>query len=189
MTLEEKLVHFREMAIEKAAGETDAMLKEYQQALDRQYEEHRQNVVSQTMKELSAQLEAVKREGNQKLAHGHLVNKRALNQKNTELKDKLFEELDGLVENYLQSGRYLEVLQKQIVSAKAFAKRDDIIIYLDPRDIDKKRALEEATGCFLTMSQYSFGGGMRAVIPARNILIDNSIDARMAEVRDSFQFH
>ena len=172
-----------------ASAETDDMLKEYQAVLDRQYEEHRQNIYAQAQRELAAQLEAVKREGNQKLAHGHLVNKRALNQKNTELKDKLFVELGELVDTYVQSDSYLEVLQKQIVSAKAFAKRDDIIIYLDPRDADRKQMLEEATGCFLTISQYSFGGGMRAVIPARNILIDNSIEARMAEIRDSFQFH
>ncbi|MFQ9547338.1 MAG: hypothetical protein ACLRZ6_05375 [Lachnospiraceae bacterium] len=40
----------------------------------------------------------------------------------------------------------------------------------------------------MTMSEYSFGGGMRAVIPARSILIDNSMDSRIAEVRNEFQF-
>lgn len=29
---------------------------------------------------------------------------------------------------------------------------------------------------------------MRAVIPARNILIDNSFDSRFTEVRNEFQF-
>mgnify|MGYP006996852444 CR=1 FL=1 len=55
-------------------------------------------------------------------------------------------------------------------------------------DASKKHDLEEETKCTLTMSEYSFGGGMRAVIPARSILIDNSMDSRIAEVRNEFQF-
>lgn len=76
------------------------------------------------------------------------------------------------------------MIKKQIIDAKSFAKNDDIIIYLDPADASKKHDLEEETKCTLTMSEYSFGGGMRAVIPARSILIDNSMDSRIAEVRN-----
>ena len=80
------------------------------------------------------------------------------------------------------------MIKKQIIDAKSFAKNDDIIIYLDPADASTKHDLEEETKCTLTMSEYSFGGGMRAVIPARSILIDNSMDSRIAEVRNEFQF-
>lgn len=188
MTLEEKLNHFMEVSVQEATEETNAMLQEYQAALDRQFEEHKAMVIAQEKKDLAAEIEAVKREGNQKLAREHLVNKRTLSSKNTQLKEKLFLEVAGLVEEYRKSPEYTEVIKKQILSAKAFAKNDEIIIYLDPEDEGKKHDLEEQTHCFLTISQYSFGGGMRAVIPARNILIDNSIDSRMAEVRSSFQF-
>ena len=126
--------------------------------------------------------------GNQKLAHEHLVNKRALSQKETEFKDKLFQEVAALVEAYKKTPEYVQVIKKQIIDAKSFAKNDDIIIYLDPADASKKHDLEEETKCTLTMSEYSFGGGMRAVIPARSILIDNSMDSRIAEVRNEFQF-
>ena len=121
--------------------EMDASLKEYQAALDAQFEERKAMILSQEEKDLAVEVEAVKRQGNQKLAH-----------------------------------------------AKSFAKNDDIIIYLDPADASKKHDLEEETKCTLTMSEYSFGGGMRAVIPARSILIDNSMDSRIAEVRNEFQF-
>lgn len=188
MTLEEKLNHFMDISVQEATAETDQALKAYQAALDAQFEERKAMVLSQEEKDLAAEVEAVKREGNQKLAHEHLVNKRAISRKNTELKEKLFQEVAGLVKQYRQSPEYTEVVRKQIIAAKTFAKNDDIIIYLDPADAEKKRGLEELTGCFLTMSEYSFGGGMRAVIPARNILIDNSIDSRVAEVRNNFQF-
>ena len=151
--------------------EMDASLKEYQAALDAQFEERKAMILSQEEKDLAVEVEAVKRQGNQKLAHEHLVNKRALSQKETEFKDKLFQEVAALVEAYKKTPEYVQV-----------------IIYLDPADASKKHDLEEETKCTLTMSEYSFGGGMRAVIPARSILIDNSMDSRIAEVRNEFQF-
>ena len=147
--------------------EMDASLKEYQAALDAQFEERKAMILSQDE---------------------HLVNKRALSQKETEFKDKLFQEVAALVEAYKKTPEYVQVIKKQIIDAKSFAKNDDIIIYLDPADASKKHDLEEETKCTLTMSEYSFGGGMRAVIPARSILIDNSMDSRIAEVRNEFQF-
>ena len=72
--------------------EMDASLKEYQAALDAQFEERKAMILSQEEKDLAVEVEAVKRQGNQKLAHEHLVNKRALSQKETEFKDKLFQE-------------------------------------------------------------------------------------------------
>ena len=67
-------------------------------------------------------------------------------------------------------------------------KNDEHYYLSGSTDASKKHDLEEETKCTLTMSEYSFGGGMRAVIPARSILIDNSMDSRIAEVRNEFQF-
>lgn len=188
MTLEQKLDHFMEISVREAAVEMDDSLKEYQAALDAQFEERKAMILAQEEKDLAVEVEAVKRKGNQKLAHEHLVNKRALNRKHTELKDKLFQEIGELVKEYRKTPQYAATIKKQIIDAKSFAKNDDIIIYLDPADASKKHELEEETRCFLTVSEYSFGGGMRAVIPARNILIDNSFDSRFTEVRNEFQF-
>ena len=54
--------------------EMDASLKEYQAALDAQFEERKAMILSQEEKDLAVEVEAVKRQGNQKLAHEHLVN-------------------------------------------------------------------------------------------------------------------
>ena len=38
------------------------------------------------------------------------------------------------------------------------------------------------------MSEYSFMGGIRAVIPARHILIDNSFQTKLSEAKRDFRF-
>lgn len=106
--------------------------------LMQQFEERKAMILSQEEKDLAVEVEAVKRQGNQKLAHEHLVNKRALSQKETEFKDKLFQEVAALVEAYKKTPEYVQVIKKQIIDAKSFAKNDDIIIYLDPADASKK---------------------------------------------------
>ncbi len=39
----------------------------------------------------------------------------------------------------------------------------------------------------MTVSEYSFMGGTRAVLPGRNILIDNSFESKLAGAKESFQ--
>ena len=48
-------------------------------------------------------------------------------------------------------------------------------------DADKKEALEIKTGTELTVSAMDFGGGVRAVIRSRNILIDESFVTKLEQ--------
>ena len=59
-------------------------------------------------------------------------------------------------------------------------------IYINPTDEDKKAELEERTGASLTVSREDFIGGIRAVIHAKNILIDHSFKASLAEEYEKF---
>ena len=43
-------------------------------------------------------------------------------------------------------------------------------------------------GIAIRISDYSFLGGIRAVIPGRHILVDNSFQTRLEEARHNFKF-
>ena len=83
-------------------------------------------------------------------------------------------------------------LAQQIKEARAFADKfsteEEITIYLDPADSGKQLQLQSITGVTLFISKYSFGGGTRAVLPNRNILIDNSFESKLEEARENFRF-
>ncbi|MDE7431806.1 MAG: ATPase, partial [Lachnospiraceae bacterium] len=59
-------------------------------------------------------------------------------------------------------------------------------IYIDPLDKDKKEYLETQTGVTVTISEYSFGRGMRAIIPSKNILVDNSFNYKINELKTDY---
>ena len=60
-----------------------------------------------------------------------------------------------------------------------FADGDDVTVYIDPEDIRHKSAI--LPKCSRYCEEYSFGGGVRAVISKRGILIDQSFDTKLKE--------
>ena len=56
-----------------------------------------------------------------------------------------------------------------------------VIIYINPSDADRKEELERETGAKLTISSIEFGGGIRAVIHSRNMLMDESFASRLEQ--------
>ena len=70
-----------------------------------------------------------------------------------------------------------------------FAGNDKLTLYLDPSDEAHKASLEQKLSVTLTISAMPFLGGVRAVIPEKNILIDNSFETLLNEERENFIFH
>ena len=59
-------------------------------------------------------------------------------------------------------------------------------VYIDPNDEALAHKLSVKHGIDIIISKYPFHGGLRAVIPAKNILIDNSFEKKIAEAKDKF---
>ena len=83
---------------------------------------------------------------------------------------------------------YLDYLCAQIKEIQEFAGQDQVAISLSCNDGDKLSVLTEKTGAELTVSAGSnFIGGIRAAIPEKNIMIDNSF-LRLLLMRKEFKF-
>ena len=175
MTTEEKLQHFLDTCMEDARVRSGRMLDEYMSALEKTFEEHK--------------ADTRRREINKQLAVGQIDIRRMLGQKQEELKDKLFVELKDMLAHYLETQDYQKLLERQVKHAVEFAGQDPVIIYLDPVDEDKANRLALHNGnAEFRISEYSFTGGTRAVIPSRHILIDNSFQTKLEEAREKFHF-
>ena len=106
--------------------------------------------------------------------------------------DKIFEEHKAVREKltaYKKDPSYEEYLERKIREAVTFAGNDKLTLYLDPSDEAHKASLEQKLSVTLTISAMPFLGGVRAVIPEKNILIDNSFETLLNEERENFIFH
>lgn len=188
MTTEEKLQSFYESSTEEAARQAEAMLADHEAALNQIFEEHQADMRRKADLQIQTETDKLKKNANKALSKAQLDIKRELGEEQEHLKEELFSEVSDLLANFMETEEYNKLLAKQIKDALAFAKSDKIIIYIDPVDEHKRQTLEYNTGASLTISEYSFQGGTRAVIPSRNILIDNSFEAKAAQVKHDFKF-
>lgn len=189
MTTEEKLQHFLDFCMEDARTRSAKMYDDYTAALEKTFEEHKVDAKRRADMQLQIESEKIEREINKKLSIEQINIKRELGHKQEELKEKLFVEVKDILANFLESPEYDHLLNRQIQEAEDLAGNDEMLIYLDPADESKQRRISlHNHNTNIKISQYSFTGGTRAVIPSKNILIDNSFQTKLEEAKRDFRF-
>ena len=181
MQIKEKLEVFQKFTIDVANSESEALIREYQESCQKELEEFQKN--KQTEMEHKFQIEETKirRQMRRKVSEESIRQKRLLDNCKQEWKGKVMEKVRLLLEEYQQSGQYVGYLAAKIKMAKEVAGTEDVTIYINPTDAGKKEELETRTGARLTVSTMDFGGGIRAVIRSRNILIDESFVTKLEQ--------
>lgn len=189
MTIEEKLQHFQDFTMQDARNKSNEVLDEYTASLEQIFEEHKEKKLRQSQLEINTETESLMHSRNKEVSKQHLHIKRKITRKQEDLKEKLFVEVKDLLCNFMESPDYNQLLVNQINTAMKFAKDKKITIYIDPADSSRRSSLEVATNTLLTVSEYSFIGGTRAIIAEKNILIDNSFETKLAEAKANFSFN
>lgn len=188
MTTEEKLQHFYDVSMESAREEAQKALEEYRRALDDMFEEHKKEKEKSAELRLKLETENAKREINKALSAEQLHIKRKLSKKQQELREKIFIDLQAKLEIFRKSSDYPKWLEEKIKEAQNIADSDEIQIYLSKIDENLKESIEAETGISIQLSEEPFMGGMRAAIPAKNILIDQTFLTMFESEKEEFNF-
>lgn len=188
MTIEEKLDHFKTLCFDDAKQRSGKMLSDYSESLKKILEEHKRDARRQADMQVAAKTEKIEREINKQLSIEQINIKREYSRKQEELKSKLLSELRNRLALFMDSGDYQKYLEQEVKSALAIAGSAPITIYLDPSDAQMQNRLALHTSAELKSSDTTFLGGIRAIIPSKNILIDNSFQAKLEELSEKFQF-
>lgn len=189
MTTEEKLKHFLDVTVENANAKSVETIEEYKQGLKKVFESHREDALRKQELQIKLSEENLRKEKNSEVSKQQIEIKKELGKKQEELKSLLFHEVENKLEEYMSTKEYRKYLIDHIIEAKKFAQDEEIQIYIDPADEEALESLEKATGTQISVSEYSFHGGIRAVIRSKNILIDQSFETRLNEAKDGFSFN
>ncbi len=188
MTIDEKLQHFYEVSLEEAREDAAQAIQEHKKLLSEKLEEHRQLSRQNAEAEVKAETEHVRREVNKALSAEQITLKRDWSKKQEELKEALFGEVSTKIRDFMSTSEYETYLCRKIKEAQDFAENDEIHIFLSSTDRERLDALIQKTGISLQVSEEDFIGGIRAEIPHKNILIDNSFAANLDAMRKEFKF-
>lgn len=186
MTTDDKLQHFMDISMNTALEQKSTLVDEYKSGIDNQFESFKENKKNKYALQEKVAIENARREFSKDFSLQQQNIRRELTQKKDELKEKLFDEVNELLEDFLSSEDYIKMLIKEIKFSLSFSPSEPITIFIDPMDSDKKDYLEAQTNAELSISAYSFGRGMRAVIPSKNILIDYSFNTKLNEIKDNY---
>lgn len=188
MTNEEKLNNFRNMTMEAVRQNSANELDMYRESLDNAFEEYKKMKEQQAEAVIKAERVNLHREMNKTVSLEQIKIRHEYTKRYEERKKDLFAEVRELLAKYKETPAYEQLLMKQIKKAVKFARGEQVIIYIDPADEEHRMSLQKATGAELTVSEYSFDGGMRAVLPKRNVLIDESFQTKIEEAMENFSF-
>ena len=188
MTTEEKLQHFYAVSIESAKEEASKAISEYRASLEENLEKHKKEKKAASENQFKIESENAAREINKALSSEHLHIKRRLSKKHQELEEKLFEEVEEMLRAFLTSPEYAGWLEDKVKRALAAAEGDQIGIYLSSGDEALAGEIQQRTGIRPLISQSSFLGGIRAVIPEKNILIDYTLLTMLETEKENFNF-
>lgn len=188
MTIDEKLQHFYDVSIEEAKEDAAKEIQAHRDSLAQMLDEHKKARRQNAEAEIKAEADHVRREINKALSAEQITLKREWSRKQEELKENLFSLVREKTEAFMASPEYLDYLCSQIKEIQEFAGQDKVQISLSCSDKDKLSVLTEKTGAELTVSQDDFIGGIRAAIPEKNIMIDNSFLEELSSMRKEFKF-
>ena len=188
MTIEEKLQHFYDTSVEEARNQASKELHAHQNKLSEMLSEHKKARTQDAEAEINAETENAKRQVNKALSARQLTLKRSWNAKQNELKDKLFAEVKDHLDKFMSTPEYESYLCRKVQEAAAFAGDDEIFIYLSPEDSTHQRSVIAKTGLPVQISAEPFLGGIKAAIPGKNILIDNSFMEAYQRLHKEFKF-
>lgn len=186
MTTEEKLQHFTSVTIESVQKECDEMLAEYKKKMEDYFEDHKVKSIEKSKLATSIAEDGIKRKASQEYTSMQMHLKRKINHKQEELKEKLFDEVEELLKNYINTNEYKDYVLKKVDEIKRFAGSDELIIELDPNDKDLVDNIMPKANMKVTVSEKSFMGGVKGSIPKRNILIDDSFETKFEEIKDKY---
>ncbi len=186
MKVEEKLKHFTTITIENVQNKCDKELEEYKAQLDSKFEQHKTEALRLANLEEKSMREHIERKASKEFTTEQLHIRRTMNSKQDELRESLFKDVLDRIKEFRASDQYRPYLENQIKEAISFANGEEIHIYIDAGDEFMKQDLESKFGISLQVSNMPFGGGIRAEVPHRNILIDNTFETRLEEEREKF---
>lgn len=188
MTIDEKLEHFYKTSVEAAKEKAAKDIEAHKASLAQMLKEHKASQTQSAEYEIKAETENVRREVNKALSAEMITLKRNWTQKQNQLADQLFAEVKERLMQFTAAPEYLDYLAEKIQDARDFAGEDELHIYLSSNDSDKLAGMTKRTGFPLEVSAESFIGGIKATIPGKNILIDNSFLENFNAARGEFKF-
>lgn len=189
MNTDKKISHFMDISIQAAGQQASDIMDKYKAGLDEIFENHKKISSDAAKETLQSKKTLISRNIKKERSDRETELKKQFTSTSLKYKQKIFEEVNELLKEYKGSSEYFDYLCGCIKYATDFAKGDDIYIYIDPDDSPLKEKLEKVLHITVNINEFPFNGGIRAVIPSKNILIDETFESKLSELKENYRIN
>lgn len=184
MTTEEKLRQFYKICMEDANMQYQRQVSDYEKELSAAFEAYKRKLGRRQELCLSAEKEKILREERRRISAEQRKLRYTVLGQQLFYRDKLFSEVRERLSAFRKTAEYRALLECWMEKIRADAGADTCEIYLEEAD----GALFPELPKDVKLCRAAFGGGCIGVIPAKNILIDQSFRTKLEEEERTFCF-
>lgn len=188
MKISEKMDIFYQATIDAANEQAEGLLQECKRDYQKSLEEYEENKAKTKEANMRLAKEHLRKAVNRQASEEILKAKMTYHAKQEEKKEELFALVQEKLDTYRKSDAYLSYLKKKVQEAVAFSDGKEVVVSLDKDDAKYLDMLKKEFHCEWEISDITFGGGIKAVIPEKNVLMDESLGARFATAKEHFSF-
>ncbi len=189
MTIEEKLTYFGDVSRETAKELSQKELADFRNGLEKVFKEHQETSVRRRDHRIAAETNECRIASNKELVSEQLACRKKLADTEEELTKALFADVEERLAAFRKTAGYTAYLQNALAQIIEYGKGGEITVEIDETDKHLVPDLVKLTGnkAAFNLVKEKIPGGLRAVIPAKNIMIDRSFAQKLMELRDSFR--
>lgn len=188
MEINEKLDIFYRASVSAADAQSREMLEEQKRIYQEMLADYEKRKEEEQQTRVRAAEARVRREINREISRAMVEEKMRCHAKQEEWKAELFETVAERIQKFRETEDYRRLLTEKIKEAQALADGGELTVYIDPEDAPLIERLKDETGCAAVLCDEPFGGGIRAVIPSKNVLLEESFSEKMKREREGFSF-
>ncbi len=186
MTIDEKIKYFMDSSIEDTSTKSVQILSRYKQSLDEEYENYKISAAKEGEFLKKSKINSTKQQLRKALAKEQLDIKRQVTNKQNSIKTKIFSAVSAKLEEYRKTPEYVQSLKNQLVKLSSDFAGTDIVFYISIEDEALLDELKSVSDFNILVNDVSFMGGIKAVIPSRNMLVDLSYKTKLMEAEEQF---
>lgn len=189
MTTKEKLESFRNNTIEAATKQADREVEQYHVALDQIFAQHKEEKNAESEQRVADERLKYERKTNKLLTAAQAEIRQKFSDQTLRIRNRVFNRVEQKLIDFKRSPEYLSYLCGKIREMQGKLTNESgkgILFFVDSTDADLIEPIQKQSGVTIQISKENIIGGLRALVPSRSIMIDNSFASLLAEEEKAF---
>ena len=186
ISVEDKLNHFSSNVLRKASMQREEMLQKMGEKEKGILEKKELEFLQEAYERIQDSVSSIQKEHMEQRARLQNECKTALLKERQEIFDSVFSEVEKKLADFQKSGEYYSWLKKKAELSSRDALEGDKVCFLDQRDEQYQKKLEQDINCKVEISGEDFIGGCIVKNRTLNVVADNSIRTLLEEQKQEF---